>query len=184
MNAPTEGFAQEDMYPRLTQRLPTKRTPKPAGTVSTDASDPEPRPLGRILGVHPAGGQALAPTARRAARRRESRTCTHARTHARTHIHSRAHTHMHTHAIKETGREATTGHACLFLGCDTPATCFKPHSSVQARWTRCRGHHRTVFFARTQAASRLRPNPAVEQRNDSGTRTSKYLTSLFSAQCI
>lgn len=66
--------------------------PRAAGTVSTDASDPEPRPLGRILGAHPAGGQGLAPTARRAARRRESRTCTHACTHARTHIHSRAHT--------------------------------------------------------------------------------------------
>lgn len=136
--------------------------PRAAGTVSRDASDPEPRPLGRILGAHPAGGQGLAPTARRAARRRESRTCTHARTHTQTHIHSRAHTRTCTrthapHAIKETGREAATGHACLFLGCDAPRPVSSP--TVASRLAGCDAAATT-----TQCSSPgLRPQAACAQ---------------------
>lgn len=176
-----------------------KRTPKPASVAAggRNREHGRLRPRTPPAGAHPGGAswgrtrqvdraslpQRDVPQGAENRAHARTRAHTHGHTYTRVHTHAHAHAHMHTHAIKETGREAATGHACLFLGCDAPRPVSSP--TVASRLTgRCRGHHRTVFFAWTQAASRLRQNPAVEQRNDSGTRTSKYLMSLFLAQCI
>lgn len=107
------------MYPRLTQRLPTKRTPKPASVAAggRNREHGRLRPRTPPAGAHPGGapGRWTGPrshseTCRKAPRiahmhaRAHTRTDTHMHTHihAHAHMHAHARTHPHAHAYMDT----------------------------------------------------------------------------------